>query len=825
MPGPRFENLLARPLGGVLAVAAFACWPATSQASDEAKVLAAIEANKQALLARISGYDEIEYRPGAPLLPPTKVRGTVLNNRGPKVRIKTVDGETIEIPRQQIVQWTVAGHIDPEMDSYFHTGPSTLAAFALLSAGVESTQPKMAKLLAALAADQDPKMGTYVHSLRATVWAALLDRAISRPNRVKYTKLLRDDMTWLMKASSPTGAYGYTTYQGGDWWDNSNTQFANLGLWAGSVATVEVADKHWLNMAQHWLATQDPSGGWAYRAEFGVPSPSMTVAGCNSLVIVLDRYYAKAEGPYVLFKGANAKPNARKEIQKIYRAIEAGDSYLTLNPPDVVQSWGYELFGLERLGLASGRAVIGGSDWFREHAESVADRTTGQDPIADAFALIFLVHGQAPVLIQKLQHGSDVEEWNYYSRDLAGLCRYLSRTFERLYRWQSLPESASLHELEDAPFLYISGKKKLELSPDTLERIRRYIDQGGTVFLHADHASKVFSDSAVKLFERIFADRHYRFEALDDSHPVFTCYFDRPQLRHEKHLPLKGMSDGSRIRVFLCPVDIAGAWHQQRQDTHEDLFQIMANVRVYAAPPYNELPSRLRPEPLSGPPAPRRGMISLRRLPYEGNWDTHAGLWDRYGKSLRHRTGIKLTVDASDTQIDAESLRRFDLVHLALQQPLKLDDQTREALRGYLQTGGLLLVDAADGQSAGISAVRQFSRQLEIGTRGTLPPDHPIVTGKMPGGRPLVDLRTTAIGASLASGNAPPPIVTITVDGRLAVLACPFDLTAGIDGHFIWNRSGYLPASSAMIVDNILLWRLDEVAKRTTPSARELPDQ
>jgi hypothetical protein len=809
----------------LLAVLAHAFQPPVAFAADEAKVLAAIEAHKQALLARISIYDEIEYRTSPAPFPPTKVKGTVTNAQGPVVRIKTLNGETVEIPRHQIVQWTTPGHIDPEMDSYFHTGPSALAAFALLSAGVETTQPRMAKLLAALAADQDPQMGTYVRSLRTAVWAALLDRSITRPNRIKYAKLLRDDMKWLMQAPYPEGTYGYTTHEGGMWWDNSNTQFANLGLWAGSVANVEVADKHWLSMAQHWLRSQTPSGGWAYREEFGPPTPSMTVAGCNSLIIVLDRFYAKAEGPYALFKGARSKPSARKEMQKIYRAIEAGDGFLRLNPPNVMQSWGYELFGLERLGLASGRAVIGGVDWFREHAESVADRAPGQDPISDAFALIFLVHGQAPVLIQKLEHGSDAEEWNYYSRDLAGLCRYMSRTFERLYRWQRLPADASLRELEDAPILYISGQQKLSLSPEMLERIRRYIERGGTVFLHADRASKVFTDSAVDTFQRLFADRQYRFETLEDSHPVFTCHFDKPQLHHEKRLALKGMSDGSRIPVFLCPVDIAGAWHQQRRDTFEDLFQMMVNLRMYAAPPYSELPSRLRSEPLSGPPARSRGTLSIQRLPHKGNWNAHAGAWERYGPGLRHRSGIDLTVDASDSPIDAEALRESDLVHLTLQHALHLDDQTRQALRDYLQGGGLLLVDAADGQPAGITAVRRFSEQLGIGVRGILPLDHPIVTGKIPAGQPLLDLRTTSAGASLTSGSAPPPIITITIDGRLAVLACPFDLIAGIDGPYIWNRSGYLPASTALIVDNILSWRFEQVSKRSTRPAVEPPEE
>jgi hypothetical protein len=401
----------------------------------------------------------------------------------------------------------------------------------------------------------------------------------------------------------------------------------------------------------------------------------------------------------------------------------------------------------------------------------------------------------------------------------------MTRTFERLYRWQCIPEDATLRELQDAPFLYISGREKLSLSPKMLQHIRAYIDHGGTVFLHADRGSRKFTDSAVAVFESLFADRHYRFETLDDSHPVFTCHFDKPQLRHEKPLVLKGISDGSRILAFLCPMDIAGAWHQQRHDTFEDLFQIMANIRTYAAPPYSELPSRLRPDPQSSPPAARRGPLSIRRLPHEGNWNAHAGVWQCYAEGLRHRTGISPTVDDDETPPDARALQAFDIVHLTLQDQSRLDDNTGRALRDYLQAGGLLLVDAADGQPAGIAAVRRFTSQLGLGVQGTLSPDHPIVSGEFPGGRPLIDLRTTNAGASLAAGNAPPPIVTVAIDGRLAVLACPFDLTAGMDGDFIWNRRGYLPASTATIVDNILLWRLEQISKPRTAPEIDTPEE
>ncbi|MBN2559800.1 MAG: DUF4159 domain-containing protein [Phycisphaerae bacterium] len=781
--------------------------PAQAWQGEETNVATAIEAGKRALLERISEYDQIEYQTPQGNQGLERVRGTVTRRLGPVIVVRVLGGGTIKIPRRSIVLWATPGHIYPEMSGFYYGGPSALVAFALVCAGVDTTHPAMAMLLDALAKDDANEAGTYVHGLRASVWGALLERPIRSSHRAKYRKLLREDMTWLMKAMHVDGGYSYTAAPGGGW-DHSNTQFANLGLWAGAAGGIEVADRIWLRMARHWMEAQVPSGGWGYSSSGETASSSMTVAGCNSLYIALDRYYSRADGPYRYFKGAKPNTKARKEMQGIYEAIHMGDQFLELKPPNVAQFHGYELFGLERLGVASGQAVIGGLDWFRHYVHGVANHRWGQDEIADAFALIFLVYGQAPVLVQKLEHGDSADDWNYYHRDLPSLVRYMSRTFERLYRWQRIQNDASLWEMQDAPILYISGRKELDLPDETLKRIRQYVERGGTVFLHADRASKEFVKSAATVFERMFRDRDYHFESLDEAHPLFNCHFDCRSREPKRQIPLQVIADGPRLPVLLCPVDIAGAWHQERLAKCEALFQMMANVRVYTAPPYNELPTRLRPAPLAGPSAPQRGSLRLLRLPHAGHWNAHPGAWRHFANGLRHRTGIDLAIEAGASAPGPGALDGFDVVHLTTRRPLRLNDATLATLRAYLEGGGLLLIDAADGQPAGIAAISKLVDTIDVGTRGILSADHHIATGAMPGGRPLTDLETTKAGSSLVAGHAPPPILTRVIDGRVAVIACPFDLLAGLDEHFVWNRSGYTPASTARIVDNILLWRL-----------------
>ncbi len=783
--------LVARPSEGL----AFAA------VSDAAAVEVAIQRGVDALLGRVNKHDVITYRIGKLGSGTMVVTGRVVKDRGGLIDFETLDGRKLTIRRGRLVDWAKAGHIHPVMPEYARGGPSALAAFALLAAEVKTTEPRMAALLEALTSDDGEKAGTYAHSLRAGVWSMLLDRPISKENKRKYRRLLRQDVDWLKRAMAPYGMYTYASAGGAD---NSNTQFANLGLWAGSIANIEIARRYWQRTEEHWIGTQMPGGGWGYHPTSLRASSSMTVAGCNSLYIALEGLYANADKPYVLFKGARPNKKARKRMERLYRALTDGDAFLRHNPPDGTANRGYELFGLERLGLASGRSHIGGVDWFRDRAPWVALRTWDMDPIADAFALIFLVHGQAPVLMQKLEHDDDANEWNYYHRDLHVLMRYLSRTFERLHRWQRIPLISSLQSLEDAPILYISGRRKLTLPEDTLQRIRAYVDRGGTVFLHADGASEQFVGSATRIFEKMFSDRDLRFKGLVASHPLFRCHFGYGDSEWKRHIPLLAIADGPRLMVILCPVDIAGAWHQDRR-RHEDLFAIMANLRVYCAPSYARLPRVLRSTDAPSGWAPHLGSLALRRVAHAGQWAAHGGVWHRQRDNVQRRTGIDLRVHEKKASLDGEKLSQYDVLHLTTRGMSRLDAPTQEALARYIEGGGLLLIDSADGQPRGNAAVRKLVDAIDVGDRHLLMADHTLAKGDMPGGQSLLRLETTSAGAGLNRRNTPPPILLRTVNGRVAVVACPFDLVAGLDGHQIWKRVGYTPVSTARIVDNILL--------------------
>lgn len=782
-------------------------------AIDEEAVNRAIERGKKALLEAITDIAEIEYQ-GGPGGRNATVRGRVQSENASGVVVITTEGKRVVIAKRFIVRWIRGGHVKPEEQTPFYGGPTALAVLALLMADVSTTDPTLSLAIEALASDDTTQMGTYVRSLRACVWSALLERPISKPHRLRYGKLLREDVKWLTTAMRQHGSWDYTAASGGRS-DNSNGQFAVMGLFAGSLGNVEIARKSWKAIEQHWLKTQDPGGGWDYGMDILPPTPSMTVAGCNSLFIVLDRLYARADANYVIFEGARPRKAMRDAMNRVYKAIEKGDEYLMKDGPDIRAHRGYELFGLERLGLASGRARIGGVDWFREYADEAANRRWGSDVVGDAFALIFLVHGRAPVLIQKLEYG-DASQWNYYHRDLAALSRYFTRTFERLCRWQRIPSNAELVEMQDAPMLYIGGRGDLILAKPTLDTIRAYVDAGGTVILHADLADTKFTTSATRIFEKLFADRSMKFEPLPADHALFNCFFNADDPKWKRPIRIFGMNDGSREAVLLFPVDIAGAWHQSRDDKLVNLFQIMANVRTYAAPPYNELPSRLRPKEIPARFGTPWATIRLARLLHDGAWDRHPFVWKQCAEALRRDAGINVE-ESPPVPFGRPIPGNIDILHIAIADELKLTEEARRHIKAFVDKGGLVLADAVDGSAEGARYVKAFVDGLKLGPRELLRRDHAIIKGTVKGGRPLDELTTTAAGAGLSAGTNSPPFLTVLLNGRPAVIGCPFDITAAMSGAYLWNRIGYRNDDTRKILGNILAWQAEMRDRKQAP--------
>jgi len=683
-------------------------------------------------------------------------------------------------------------------------GVTALCAYALLAAGVRPQETRMKQTLQWLAAVQ-PLHGTYARALRANVWSMLGGKS-------PYRRNLMQDVKWLLNAMDGRGAYNYfpgpkvaaSVEDAGAWrglrYDNSNSQLAVLGVWAGARRELEVPAWYWRRVERHWTADQNVDGGWGYqsgRNSYG----SMSVAGLATMFICFDNIYYK---DFIKCKADTSYPPIVKGLKWLDKNFSADR-----NPGRGESYYYYYLYGVERVGLASGYKYFGKKDWYKLGTAALLARQHGSGgwgSLEDtAFALLFLARGRHPVLFNKLQYSGT---WNCRPRDLANLTRWVSRTFETQVNWQIIHLGVPVSEWHDAPILYISGATAPKFSDADLDKMRRFVHQGGMIFSEAAGNRTTFTLAMRKYYARLFPE--YEITRLDGGHPLFSRELQFPIADARG---LSGISNGVRLLAVHAPAEVSLAWQLNSYAMQEDVFRLAANIYFYVTgkgilPPrgVNRWTKKKRFSSVDS--------LRVARIKYAGNWDPEPLAWERF--SILMGAAHRVAVDVKAMEVAELDAAEWPVAEMTGTSSFQFTDEQRQALAKYLAAGGTLLLDAAGGSPAfGEAADKQARDLLPGGEYGLLPLSHALYTKTAPGAE-KVDYRKTT-SSSVFAPHAP-RLRGLTVKGRLAVIVSKDDLTAGLVGYPCWSVKGYSPESAFALVRNIILHASGKTLPATPPA-------
>ena len=285
----------------------------------------------------------------------------------------------------------------------------------------------------------------------------------------------------------------------------------------------DVPPNYWQLVDAGWRRNQRKAGGWGYTVtddpRFGTETLGMTVAGVASLFITSD---ALNNGRATGCNGNVVDANIEGGLRWIAEHFDDFDPETEYD-----RDWKYPtLYGLERVGAASGLRSIGGNDWYARgvawllpeqrkdggfKSAGKSGTTTTRGVIDTSFALLFLGRGRSPLLAAKLAHvpaGADARggkaDWNQRPRDLANLAAYTGQGAEKELQWEIVSQDRAVAEWLDAPMLYLSGSDALNLSADVKDKLREYAQKGGLIVLNADCGRPGFAKSAVESRQRAF---------------------------------------------------------------------------------------------------------------------------------------------------------------------------------------------------------------------------------------------------------------------------------------------------------------------------------
>jgi hypothetical protein len=537
----------------------------------------------------------------------------------------------------------------------------------------------------------------------------------------------------------------------------------------------------------------------------------MTAAGVATLFITNDYLHGLA--------AADCRGNAP------HKAIDAGLDWLTAHATEVFELKNefpfYTLYGIERIGLASGYKYLGTIDWYAKGVETLLaaqypDGSWGAEVSDTCFAMLFLARGRTPLVMNKLQYEIDVHgdkpkptNWNQRPRDAANLTRWMGRQLERELRWQIVNLRGSAADLHDAPILYLAGNQSLAFTAQDEERLRQFALQGGVILGNADCANPVFATSFKKLGGKLFPP--YEFRELPAGHPLFDQNYMRKNWRNPPQV--QGLSNGARELMILIPTgDPARFWQISAVAGHEPAYELLANLFLYATE-HRDLRTRgepwlIVPQPNLTPPK----SLKIARLQHEGNWNPEPAGWPRLAAMLHNENQLEVTIETvklGDNKLgpaakpgDANATG-YALAHLTTTGRFRLTDPQRAELKMFLDTGGTLLVDAAGGDPEAAASLDAELTTLAGVKPQPLPLDHALYQNL---GLPAAEIayRPYAMKRSLGQIKGPRLRAAIIKD-RPAILFSPEDLSVGLVGQPIDGIFGYSPQSAAAIVRAVLL--------------------
>jgi hypothetical protein len=721
-------------------------------------------------------------------------------------------------------------------------GSTALALLALLNCGVKRDDPLIQRGLDYLRKVEPHD--TYVVGLQTMVFAEAGDP--------KDLPRIQRNVDWLVQARVMRGGnlrgWGYTDDSGGA--DNSNTQYALLGLHAGKQAGAKIGRAVWDSIFRFYADTQEADGGWVYSYDYGNRGTmlTMTIAGLCGLYIAGEELDAGRK-----LRPDGSDPDCGKypenaAVQKALRwlAGDDGGGGTRLRFDDRFGHTFYNVYGIERAGRLSGQRFLAGHDWYREGCEFLVRRqhedgswsfsssgTDSQPVLSTSFALLFLSKGRTPVLVSKFAHGRD-EGWNNKHHDARHLAAYASKElFKRLpLAWQVYDarkvdlsrrdtQLAEVGHLLQSPILYLNGHDSpvSTLNDAQKQLLKRYIQEGGFLFAEACCNSEAFRVGFRQLMAELFPEA--KLETLRSDHPIWSAHAPVPP----GFARLEGVELGCKTVVVFSPDALAGYWeanqYRPRNERAPDgdratlAFRLAGNVIAYATglePPQPRLTEiKVADDRPERPVA--RGFLKAAQVRHSGDWQPAPRAMPNLMRHLRAEHKLDVDLQNEEMRLSEANLFLFKFLYLHGRKAFDATAEELENLRANLKAGGVLFADACCGSKEFDAAFRAFAAKLFPDAKLEPIPvtDELYSTGL--NGAPITSVRVRreradGKGAEAEYRDAPPALEGIKVGGRWAVIYSKYDVGCALENHQSSDCRGHDKASALRLGAAAVLYAL-----------------
>lgn len=763
--------------------------------------------------------------------------------------------ESIERGKKFLISQQLADGSWTITQDEFRVGVTSLVVLSLINSGMTPQDVPVKRGLQYLrklpANAPESHYETYQVALMIMALSAAKDGAA---DRVKISQLAqRLESGQMTKTNS--GAWGYELSGGGGLigGDNSNSQFAVLGLREAVEAGAVVSKETWERCRDYWVRGQNHDGGWGYTSQNNQQGSygSMSVAGVSSLAIceqmLRNDLGVAPDGTPPCCQATMPNKELEDGLKWLGRHFRPGQ-----NPGHGNGNILYYIYGVERAGRLSGQRFFGEHDWYREGAaylvamqNGVSGRWDGaghgeDNPIVSTcYSLLFLSKGLAPVLVNKLKYGPRQpgqplevvgDDWNRHRRDVRNLTEHISG----LPKWPKLLTSQEVdigravkadgvNALLQAPVLFITGQDRPHFDPEELKLLKEYLQEGGFIFATPTCQGAEFEAGLREVLTQILPPGEGELKPLPPDHPVYRS----EHLLQPDGVKLFGVDFGCRTTVIYSPEDLGCLWdYWARQDPPKRNPQLKAKIVRATQIGVNVMAYATGREPPDKTDAPQkiaenadldnieRGLLQIAQIRHDGAWNAAPRALRNLLLALNETVGLTASTKMHDMAIADPNVFQFPILYMHGRNRFSMNADDRKQLKEFLDRGGVLFADSCCGAKPFDKSFREFINGLYPDKKlERIAVDHELFSDKI--GRDIRKLRRRTQEAAEASAAASmvvrevdPFIEAIELDGRLAVIYSKYDISCALERQAAGNCEGYLPEDAVKLATNIVLYAL-----------------
>jgi len=406
----------------------------------------------------------------------------------------------------------------------------------------------------------------------------------------------------------------------------------------------------------------------------------------------------------------------------------------------------------------------------------------------------------------------DIEKWVSFTNDQLG----------QRYRFVGTDFAKFSYDPTELPILYFTGWKKMPALDDgTIEHLRQYLMDGGTLVVHSNCGRPEFNKSFEHEIARVFPDRELA--PIPADHPIYSAFYKITEMKVRegskpwKSVPTKaGLLDtiniGTRAAVIFSPIDLSCGWDANANPIEGgtlydqgDALKLGSNIVTYCLAEYQYGRFFDHEKIYHQAADATRDQLVLGQIIHNGDWDSTPHGVPNLLKMIDQSTTLHVQFKRVPVDPEKQDMFSFPLLYMSGLRTFTFSADTRKHLREYLDHGGMLVVDCAVGSSEFDSAFRKEIKEIYPDRAlKALPAEHPLYSF-------VFDTRHVELApmAKQRHGDiGSPQLEAIEIDGQLPVIYSHLSMSAGWEQLPRAYNDGYSDEDALRLGVNVFMYAI-----------------